>query len=151
MAAAEHRRLLGEIKLVIQLIDDHDERNLQRQSTEQLMGEQMMVAPGTRAPQVPITDPKVCRSYLVGDCPHTLFTNTKHDIGSCPKLHNDVLKQEYQEASEEQKRAWGFEWDYMRDMQKHVDECNRKIEACQRRLEKTAEEIRKTNALVSFR
>jgi hypothetical protein len=113
------------------------------------MGEHYMSAPGTRAPQLSITDPKVCRSYLVGTCPHDLFTNTKQDFGACPKQHNESLKAEYDAADDEQKRKWGFEFDYMRDMQKYVEDCNRRIDQAQRRLEKTPDEIRKTNALVS--
>ncbi|EUC27445.1 hypothetical protein COCCADRAFT_41827 [Bipolaris zeicola 26-R-13] len=125
MAAAETRRLL-----------------------EQLMGEQLMNGTDQRAPQLSITDSKVCRSYLVGNCPHDLFTNTKNELGPCPKVHNEALKTEYQEADADQKRRWGFEFDYMRDMQHHIDACNRKIDSAQRRLEKTPEEIRQTNALL---
>ncbi|KAF2026603.1 LUC7-domain-containing protein [Setomelanomma holmii] len=125
MAAAETRRLL-----------------------EQLMGEQLMSGTDQRAPQLSITDPKVCRSYVVGNCPHDLFTNTKNELGPCPKVHNEALKTEYQEADADQKRRWGFEFDYMRDMQHHIDSCNRKIDSAQRRLEKTPEEIRQTNALL---
>jgi hypothetical protein len=113
------------------------------------MGEQLMNGTDQRAPQLSITDPKVCRSYLVGNCPHDLFTNTKNELGPCPKVHNEALKTEYQEADADQKRRWGFEFDYMRDMQHHIDACNRKIDSAQRRLEKTPEEIRQTNALVS--
>jgi hypothetical protein len=114
------------------------------------MGEQLLSGPGTRAPQLSITDPKVCRSYLVGTCPHDLFTNTKQDIGVCPKVHNEPLKAEYEAADAEQKRQWAFEYDYLRDMQKYIDECNRRIDTAQRRLEKTPDEIRQTNALVGF-
>jgi hypothetical protein len=113
------------------------------------MGEQYMSGADARAPQLTITDPKVCKSFLVGSCPHDLFTNTKQDIGPCPKAHNDALKSEYQEASPEQKRQWGFEFDYLNDMRKYIDECNRRIDTAQRRLEKTPEEIRQTNTLVS--
>jgi hypothetical protein len=113
------------------------------------MGENMLSGPGLRAPKLSITDPKVCRSYLVGTCPHDLFTNTKQDIGPCPKSHNEALKTEYDAASEDQKRKWGFDFDYMRDMQKYVDDCDRRIDQAQKRLEKTPDEIRQTNALVS--
>lgn len=113
------------------------------------MGEQLMSGTDQRAPQLAITDPKVCRSYLVGNCPHDLFTNTKNELGPCSKVHNEALKTEYNDASDEQKRRWGFDFDYMRDMQHHIDSCNRKIDSAQRRLEKTPEEIRQTNALVS--
>ena len=104
----------------------------------------------TTTPQLAITDPKVCKSYLAGSCPHDLFTNTKQDLGPCPKVHNEALKAEYEGADPEQKKRWGFDYDYMRDMQKYIDECNRKIDTAQRRLEKTPDEIRQTNALVSL-
>ncbi|KAI4747609.1 LUC7-domain-containing protein [Aureobasidium sp. EXF-12298] len=121
----------------------------QRKLLEQLMGEQLLAGPGaSRAPQLSITDPKVCRSYLVGTCPHDLFTNTKQDLGLCPKTHSEALKSEYENADDQQKRKWGFEFDYMRDMQKYIDDCNRRIDSAQRRLEKTPDEIRQTNALL---
>ncbi len=101
----------------------------------------------SRAAALPITDPKICRSYLVGTCPHDLFTNTKQDLGPCPKVHSEPLKTEY-ETTPDAKTKWGFEYDYMRDMQKYIDECNRRIDAAQRRLEKTPDEIRQTNNLV---
>lgn len=114
------------------------------------MGDQLMSGPGTvRAPQLSITDPKVCRSYLVGTCPHDLFTNTKQDLGICPRTHNEALKAEYDSADDKQKQEWGFDFDYLRDMQKYIDDCNRRIDVAQRRLEQThPEEIRKTNDLV---
>ena len=100
----------------------------------------------SRHAQLSLTDPKVCRSYLVGTCPHDLFTNTKQDLGPCPKVHSEPLKGEYEAAAD--KTKFGFEYDYMRDMQKYIDECNRRIDAAQRRLEKTPDEIRQTNDLV---
>lgn len=142
MAAAETRRLLGKSR-------GGDRHESADNLGEQLMGEQLMNGTDQRAPQLSITDPKVCRSYLVGNCPHDLFTNTKNELGPCAKVHNEALKTEYQEADAEQKRKWGFDFDYMRDMQHHIDSCNRKIDSAQRRLEKTPEEIRQTNALVN--
>lgn len=113
------------------------------------MGENLMVAPGTnRGPSITITDPKACKSYICGTCPHDLFTNTKQDLGPCPKTHNEALKDEYENADDAQKRKWGFDFDYLRDMQRYIDDCNRRIDQAQRRLEKTPDEIRQTNALV---
>lgn len=97
--------------------------------------------------QLSLSDPKVCRSFLAGTCPHDLFTNTKQDLGQCPRVHSESLKQEYESSPDKSKL--GFEYDYMRDMQKYIDECNRRIDAAQRRLEKTPDEIRQTNDLVS--
>lgn len=116
----------------------------QRKLLEQLMG----ASASSRAQQLSLNDPKVCRSYLAGTCPHDLFTNTKQDLGPCPKVHAEALKTEYEGLSEREKHKYGFEYDYMRDLQKYIDECNRRIDAAQRRLEKTPDEIRQTNALV---
>lgn len=102
----------------------------------------------SRDAQLSLTDPKVCRSFLAGTCPHDLFTNTKQDLGPCPKVHSEPLKSEYDNAADKSK--YGFEYDYMRDMQKYIDECNRRIDAAQRRLEKTPDEIRQTNNLVCY-
>lgn len=113
------------------------------------MGAGSMSGFDQHAPQLSITDPKVCKSYLVGQCPHDLFTNTKHDFGSCPRVHNEALKAEYQEASEEQKRNWNFDWEYYLDIQKYIRQCDGRIKDAQGRLEKTPEEIRQTNAYVS--
>ena len=113
------------------------------------MGEQAMTGAVQRAPQLSITDPKVCRSYLVGTCPYDLFTNTKQDFGPCPKQHIEGLKVEYEAASDAQKEQWGFKFDYLRDMETMVNDCNRRTDAAQKRLEKTPDEIRQTNALVS--
>lgn len=63
-------------------------------------------------------------------------------------MHSEGLKTEYEMASSAEKAKWGFEFDYMRDMQKYIDDCDRRIDSAQRRLEKTPDEIRQTNALV---
>ncbi|KAF2171359.1 hypothetical protein M409DRAFT_18475 [Zasmidium cellare ATCC 36951] len=121
----------------------------QRKLLEQLMGDQLLAGPGTqKQAALTITDPKVCRSYLCGSCPHDLFTNTKQDLGSCPKQHLPNLREEYQNASDAQKREWGFDFDYQRDIGKYVSDCDRRIDTAQRRLEKTPDEIRQTNALL---
>ncbi|KAB8263888.1 hypothetical protein BDV32DRAFT_105019 [Aspergillus pseudonomiae] len=122
----------------------------QRKLLEQLMGADQLMGTGapSRNAQLSITDAKVCRSYLVGTCPHDLFTNTKQDLGPCPKVHSEGLKTEYETASAAEKAKWGFDFDYMRDMQKYIDDCDRRIDSAQRRLEKTPDEIRQTNNLL---
>ncbi|KAF7591130.1 splicing factor [Aspergillus hancockii] len=122
----------------------------QRKLLEQLMGADQLMGTGapSRSAQLAITDSKVCRSYLVGTCPHDLFTNTKQDLGPCPKVHSEGLKTEYETASAAEKAKWGFDFDYMRDMQKYIEDCDRRIDSAQRRLEKTPDEIRQTNNLL---
>jgi LUC7-like protein len=116
----------------------------QRKLLEQLMGG----SASTRQASLSITDPKVCRSFIAGTCPHDLFTNTKQDLGACSRVHSEALKTEYENMNEKEKQRLNFEYDYMRDLQKYIDDCNRRIDAAQRRLEKTPDEIRQTNILV---
>jgi len=121
----------------------------QRKLLEQLMGDQFMgSSSASKTANLTLDSPKVCHSYLVGTCPHDLFTNTKQDLGPCPKFHPENLKIEYDGLAAPEKSKYGFEYDYMRDMQKYIDECNRRIDTAQRRLEKTPDEIRQTNALL---
>jgi len=120
----------------------------QRKLLEQLMGDQFSGSVASKTANLTLTAPQVCRSYLVGTCPHDLFTNTKQDLGPCPKFHPEHLKIEYDALSPAEKQKNGFEYDYMRDMQRYVDDCNRRIDGAQRRLEKTPDEIRRTNALL---
>ena len=116
----------------------------QRKLLEQLMGGSATSRPA----QLSLSDPKVCRSYLVGTCPHDLFTNTKQDLGACPRVHNEALKVEYENLPERERQRYGFEYDYMRDLQKYIEGCNQRIEAAQQHLKKTPDEIRQTNQLV---
>ncbi|ETN39252.1 uncharacterized protein HMPREF1541_05475 [Cyphellophora europaea CBS 101466] len=120
----------------------------QRKLLEQLMGDSFNGLSSSKTANLTLTAPSVCRSYIVGTCPHDLFTNTKQDLGQCPKHHPEHLKIEYSGLPDPEKQKLGFEYDYMRDMQKYIDECNRRIDQAQRRLEKTPDEIRQTNALL---
>jgi LUC7 N_terminus len=135
--AAEQRKLLGRLLPKSCLMHAND-------SVEQLMG----VGASSRSSTLTLTDPKVCRSFIVGTCPHDLFTNTKQDLGTCPKVHSENLKSDYE--ADKDKARLGFEYDYMRDLQKYIDECNRRIDSAQRRLEKTQEEIAQTDRLVGL-
>lgn len=116
----------------------------QRKLLEQLMGSNIMTSSGSQATQ--FTDAKVCRSFLVGDCPHDMFVATKMDLGLCPKIHSEQLKIDFQQAS--LTREYGYEFDLQRDLAKYVDDCNRRIDQAQRRLERSPEEIAKSNALM---
>eukprot|EP00915_Cephaloidophora_sp_WS-2016_P001127 GHVH01001550.1.p1 GENE.GHVH01001550.1~~GHVH01001550.1.p1 ORF type:complete len:354 (+),score=48.52 GHVH01001550.1:65-1063(+) len=41
-------------------------------------------------------DNDICKYYIVDFCPHDLFPNTKSDLGPCPKLHSDQMKELYE-------------------------------------------------------
>ena len=119
-------------------------------------------------------DEKVCRNFLCGTCPHTLFTNTvrplpspstavyadgllcktqKMDLGACPKAHTDRLKTEFEAAKVKDPNGSifaRFQAEYENNIFSFVDECDRRIKAAHRRLEKTPEENAKTTNLVRW-
>ncbi|EEB09040.1 U1 snRNP-associated protein Usp106 [Schizosaccharomyces japonicus yFS275] len=111
---------------------------------EQLMGSNL--SNFSSRGQVQFTDRKVCRSFLCGICPHDVFVNTKMDLGPCPKIHSDKLKADYEAAS--YSHDYGYEWDYLQDLERHVTECNKRIDIAEARREKTREEIDRTDALM---
>jgi hypothetical protein len=44
------------------------------------------------------------------------LSRTKNELGPCSKVHNEALKTKYTDVDADQKRRWGFDFDYMRDM-----------------------------------
>lgn len=38
-------------------------------------------------------DREVCAFYMVRFCPHDLFVNTRSDLGPCPRIHDQKLKE----------------------------------------------------------
>ncbi|KAL1928985.1 hypothetical protein VTP01DRAFT_2044 [Rhizomucor pusillus] len=70
-------------------------------------------------------DDSVCKHYLVAYCPSQLFTNTKSDLGPCDKIHNDRLKERYQNAPDKDKYPYEAEfYDYLNKL---VHDLGRKI------------------------
>ncbi|KAK9464024.1 uncharacterized protein V1516DRAFT_669334 [Lipomyces oligophaga] len=120
----------------------------QRKLLEQLMGVDALVGRASKRPEISLTDPKVCKSFLVGSCPHDLFTNTKQDLGACPKIHSEVLKAEYERAIQSGREFSSFEADYFKDLDKYILDCTRRIDAAQRRLERTPDEVAQATALL---
>jgi len=113
-----------------------------------MMGPEAM---GTANANLHWSDEKVCKNFLCGTCPHTLFTNTKMDLGACPKSHTERLKTEYlaaKAANPSDPMFSRFQKEYEANIFQFVDECDRRIRAAHRRLEKTPEENAKTTNLM---
>ena len=87
------------------------------------------------------------------------------DLGQCPKLHSQKLKDDYENAVQQALKAMndpsskdqppysvkeleGLKREYERNIMSFVEECDRRIRAAQRRLEKTPEENNKTTNLM---
>ncbi|KAG1772802.1 hypothetical protein CY34DRAFT_797177 [Suillus luteus UH-Slu-Lm8-n1] len=121
---------------------------MQRKLLEQMMGPEAM---GVANANLVWSDDKVCRNFLCGTCPHALFTNTKMDLGACPKSHTERLKTEFlaaREANPNDPIFSRFQMEYESNIFAFVDECDRRIRAAHRRLEKTPEENAKTTNLM---
>lgn len=119
----------------------------QRKLLEQLMGADALDPRAPRRHDVNLHDPKVCKSFLVGICPHDLFVGTKQDLGRCPKQHLEKHKMEYQSQKNRGNEFPEFDLEYERDLEKYITDCNRRIDAANRRLERTPEDIEKINEI----
>jgi LUC7 N_terminus len=86
-------------------------------------------------------DDDVCKPFLCGLCPHELFTNTRVDLGPCPNLHVPALKEQYEAAKADKggKDPWGYYRDLQWELNRLVEECDRKIQRGLRRLEESGE------------
>lgn len=76
---------------------------------------------------------QVCRYYMVRFCPHDLFHNTKADLGPCPNLHDEVVRQKYlNEAPPFTKTK--FEDEFLKYCRSMLNEVERKIQKGEQRL-----------------
>ncbi|XP_077498239.1 uncharacterized protein LOC144108880 [Amblyomma americanum] len=66
-----------------------------RQKLDELMGTGW---DGVKNP-LHYSDPKVCRCFLLGLCPHDALAGTKMSMGACSKIHNYALKADYESSS----------------------------------------------------
>ncbi|KAL5253917.1 hypothetical protein ACHWQZ_G013620 [Mnemiopsis leidyi] len=102
-----------------------------RKMLDQLMGSGRDGNPESAG--VHFTDQTVCRAFMTGLCPHTLFTNTKMDLGECPKVHSEALRADFDEANK--KKNYGFEKEALALLDDFLRTCDRKVEAAKKRLE----------------
>ncbi|CAG8701760.1 7203_t:CDS:2 [Dentiscutata erythropus] len=93
----------------------------QRQLLEELM------APFESSAKHNFWDDSVCKHFLVKFCPNSLFTNTKSDLGPCTKIHDEKLRQQFQDSPERGK--YGYEikfYDYLQSLCNDLDKKIRK-------------------------
>ncbi|CAI4057547.1 Luc7p SKDI_04G1570 [Saccharomyces kudriavzevii IFO 1802] len=85
-------------------------------------------------------DPKICKSYLVGECPYDLFQGTKQSLGKCPQIHLAKHKIQYERDVKQGKAFPEFEREYRTILARFVNECNGQIALALQNLKHTAEE-----------
>jgi len=89
------------------------------------------------------TDPDVCKYYLCGVSPYSLFTNTKSDLGPYDKVFDDECKAAYEATSQEEKDRLGYEYECMVLLERLVSQCDQKVRRHTDRVrQEHAEELR---------
>lgn len=114
----------------------------QRKLLEKLMGKEALISPAVRRREPEIESHRVCKSFLVGICPHDLFVGTKQDLGKCPQMHLEKHKLEYEHRKKKESFP-EFEYEYYKHLQKYIHDLDKTIEIAQKRLERTPEEKEK--------
>ncbi|XP_014259207.1 putative RNA-binding protein Luc7-like 1 isoform X1 [Cimex lectularius] len=88
---------------------------------------------------VKFSDPKVCKSFLLGCCPHEILSSTRMDLGECPKIHDLALRADFENASKT--RDYFYDIDAMEQLQSFITDCDRRTEVAKQRLLETQEEL----------
>nr|CAD7265507.1 unnamed protein product [Timema shepardi] len=110
--------------------------------------------------QVKFSDPKVCKSFLLGCCPHEILSSTlnshgltcvwldfsallscfqRMDLGECPKIHDLALRADFEKASHT--KDYYYDIDAMEHLQAFIADCDRRTELAKQRLAETQEEL----------
>lgn len=84
-------------------------------------------------------DKDVCGCYLVRFCPHDLFVNTKSDLGPCPWIHDQKLKESFEQSSRHDLYVPRFEADLAQFCEKLVQDCDRKVRRGRERIAQDVE------------
>lgn len=88
---------------------------------------------------VKFDDPRVCKSFLLGCCPHEILSSTRMDLGECPKVHDLALKADYEMAAKN--KDYYYDIDAMEHLQNFIGDCDKRTEIAKRKLKETQEEL----------
>lgn len=66
-------------------------------------------------------------------CPHDLFHNTKADLGPCPNLHDEVVRNKYEKEAPSYTKT-KFEDEFLKYCRSMLNEVERKIQKGEQRL-----------------
>uniref|UniRef100_H2YSU0 Uncharacterized protein n=1 Tax=Ciona savignyi TaxID=51511 RepID=H2YSU0_CIOSA len=108
---------------------------------DELMGKNRNAAPNDKTNEIHWSDEEICKHFLCGFCPAELFTNTRSDLGTCNKVHDEKTKQAYQASSRYMKS--GYEEDFLRFLQQCWQDVERRIRRNHQRLQLSEEKTQK--------
>lgn len=103
---------------------------------DQLMGTQR---DGVDPNSVSFRDEEVCKTFLLGSCPHEILSGTRADIGMCRKTHDLALKADFEMASKS--KNYYYEFDAFEHLTRFISETDQKIEISKKKLAEQQAEI----------
>ncbi|XP_028160032.1 luc7-like protein 3 isoform X1 [Ostrinia furnacalis] len=104
------------------------------QLLDELMGRHRNTNPNEKIKKPNWEDPEYCKYYMVKFCPHDLFVNTRADLGVCPKVHDDEVKELFEKAEPSYKKTQYVD-EYLRFCRHMINDVERKIQKGKQRLE----------------
>ncbi|KAK9143074.1 hypothetical protein Syun_012474 [Stephania yunnanensis] len=84
-------------------------------------------------------DKEVCGSYMIRFCPHDLFVNTRSDLGPCPKIHDQKLKESFEKSPRHDSFVPKFEAELAHFCERLVMDLDRKVRRGRERLAQEVE------------
>ena len=123
----------------------------QRQLLDNLMGLERDVPYGQRRNvRITFSDPAVCKYLMVCDeCPHSLFSNTKSDLGPCRyelcnAENHQILaaRKEYRALDRAKRDEYGYEYDTWVFLRRLVADCDRRVSRNKQRIRAEEEGLR---------
>ncbi|XP_026461153.1 LOW QUALITY PROTEIN: luc7-like protein 3 [Ctenocephalides felis] len=100
---------------------------------DELMGRNRNADPTEKRKELNWEDPEYCKYFIVRFCPHDLFTNTRADLGLCPKIHDEEAKKLYKNAKPSHRKTF-YEDEFLRFCQNMIGDVDRKIVKGRQRL-----------------
>ncbi|XP_059666945.1 uncharacterized protein LOC132312560 [Cornus florida] len=113
----------------------------QRALLDELMGAARNLTEEERRGYKEITwdDKEVCGSYMIRFCPHDLFVNTRSDLGACPKIHDDKLKESFEKSPRHNSYVPRFEAELSHFCEKLIMDLDRRVRRGRERLAQEVE------------
>ncbi|KAK4874854.1 hypothetical protein RN001_014214 [Aquatica leii] len=99
---------------------------------DELMGRNRNVLPNEKVKELNWEDSEYCKYFLVKFCPHDLFVNTKADLGTCPKVHDEEVRKLFEKAKGHRKVQ--YQEEFIRFCSNMVNEVERRIQKGRQRL-----------------
>jgi len=81
----------------------------------------------------------VCRTFLLGCCPHDILTGTRADIGECKKTHDLALKADFEMTPNNE--SYFYDFDAFDHLNAFIVDTDRRIESSKVRLAEQQAEV----------